>query len=520
MNVEVGGGICVSSRLNFFENKVMEEFNEKVVETCVRSVKITKRVILMGKTGMELDALAKYLAEDICNTEYVLSGGGNKSYEDLGKNGQIVSKNFGQTQDCGKFIDGEFINLCRQVKNHPSASSDTLTRLLTTAEKQLTRENADKIVGKFLDYAIKKGVGYRANLEFYKIKNCEKLKYYINQGIPVSTISENIGEDFYKILKDDDEVIQLLSTNINKPHDPPKERYLPKDCLVRLFLLHANEVLDRYKESMVVYGVRMKKEVLENLKKTYEDDKDNPVIPILENEIEKITKNRNTKTILSYLMQIYSELVMKRFVIIISEIDRESILLLDYRKRNMPANLYIIATMSNADYTSDDEWFEVYDLRSETLTNDSPGGGREPEPPAGMGKPEREPLTIHRIKRNPALSRRVKETFYDNKCQICGNTVSLCDGQTYAEGHHIRPLGDPHNGDDLIENIICVCPNHHVQLDRGAILLNVDEFELKIHEEHKMSTKYVDYHNKHIYGNVPLETLDFVNELRESEIFP
>jgi putative restriction endonuclease len=40
---------------------------------------------------------------------------------------------------------------------------------------------------------------------------------------------------------------------------------------------------------------------------------------------------------------------------------------------------------------------------------------------------------------------------------------------------HIRPLGAPHNGPDVKENIIiCLCPNHHVLFDSGAITLADD----------------------------------------------
>lgn len=40
----------------------------------------------------------------------------------------------------------------------------------------------------------------------------------------------------------------------------------------------------------------------------------------------------------------------------------------------------------------------------------------------------------------------------------------------YAEAAHIRALGSPHNGPDVIENVLCLCPNHHVLFDNGAQL--------------------------------------------------
>ena len=42
----------------------------------------------------------------------------------------------------------------------------------------------------------------------------------------------------------------------------------------------------------------------------------------------------------------------------------------------------------------------------------------------------------------------------------------------YAEGAHIRPLGYPHDGPDVLGNVLCLCPNDHVRFDYGAIWLD------------------------------------------------
>jgi predicted restriction endonuclease len=42
---------------------------------------------------------------------------------------------------------------------------------------------------------------------------------------------------------------------------------------------------------------------------------------------------------------------------------------------------------------------------------------------------------------------------------VCGETIPLADGLRYAEAHHIQPFGAPHNGPDISENVICLCPN-------------------------------------------------------------
>jgi len=49
--------------------------------------------------------------------------------------------------------------------------------------------------------------------------------------------------------------------------------------------------------------------------------------------------------------------------------------------------------------------------------------------------------------------------------------MTLPGGVAYAEGAHIRPLGKPHDGDDVEGNVLCLCPNDHLLLDRGAVFL-------------------------------------------------
>lgn len=105
--------------------------------------------------------------------------------------------------------------------------------------------------------------------------------------------------------------------------------------------------------------------------------------------------------------------------------------------------------------------------------------------------------TIYRILRDTALTLRLK-FLHKYKCQICGHTINLPDGRLYVEAHHIKPLGEPHNGPDVIENIICVCPNHHVELDYGVS--KIDLSLLICSTNHIIESQYVDYHNQYIYS--------------------
>ncbi|MCW3096758.1 MAG: endonuclease [Chthonomonadaceae bacterium] len=117
-----------------------------------------------------------------------------------------------------------------------------------------------------------------------------------------------------------------------------------------------------------------------------------------------------------------------------------------------------------------------------------------------LSEPEgsnRAPCTTYRILRDTPLARKVK-TAHNHVCQVCGNTLRLFNTQPYAEAHHIRPLGSPHDGPDHSENVLCVCPNCHVLLDYGAIKLEAEH--LAIVEGHRISAKYIEYHNTLIFG--------------------
>jgi predicted restriction endonuclease len=118
---------------------------------------------------------------------------------------------------------------------------------------------------------------------------------------------------------------------------------------------------------------------------------------------------------------------------------------------------------------------------------------RDLEPPPA----ERVETTISRILRDTRLSNCVK-TLHNYECQLCGDTLLLTDGSRYAEGHHLQPLGAPHNGPDELANIICVCPNHHAACDLGAIELSRND--LRVAEGHAVDQRYIDYHNSRIYG--------------------
>lgn len=102
------------------------------------------------------------------------------------------------------------------------------------------------------------------------------------------------------------------------------------------------------------------------------------------------------------------------------------------------------------------------------------------------------------LQRNRKFIQTIK-SLYDYTCQLCNTKLKIRNNLFYSEVHHIQPLGMPHNGPDIKENMICVCPNCHIKLDLGGIQINLD----KLHSsKHKINLKYVDYHNSKIFNHV------------------
>lgn len=121
---------------------------------------------------------------------------------------------------------------------------------------------------------------------------------------------------------------------------------------------------------------------------------------------------------------------------------------------------------------------------------------RTPRPPDVIKPPEKVESVIYRILRDTVMTRRVK-ALHDFRCQICGMTMELFDGRFYAEAHHIRPLGGAHSGPDIPANILCLCPNHHAELDYGISML--DHTTLQHAPGHHVDPEFIKYHNNVIH---------------------
>ena len=112
------------------------------------------------------------------------------------------------------------------------------------------------------------------------------------------------------------------------------------------------------------------------------------------------------------------------------------------------------------------------------------------EPPAKVE------VTVTRVVRDTAVAAAVKR-MHKNRCQICNKRIELADGLYYSEAHHIQPLGGEHKGPDVAGNILCVCPNHHAELDFGARRLV--HSHLYHADEHDVVMEFINYHNNEVY---------------------
>ena len=135
----------------------------------------------------------------------------------------------------------------------------------------------------------------------------------------------------------------------------------------------------------------------------------------------------------------------------------------------------------------------IWGLRSSEIKTPAALDLAEPQP----GRIE---TTVYRILRDTQLARRLKR-LHSDACQICGHTIQVDDTTWYSEAHHLKPLGRPHNGPDVAENIVVLCPNHHALLDLGLIAITPATFSTVA--GHNIGTAFVEYHNSIIH-NLPM----------------
>ncbi len=146
--------------------------------------------------------------------------------------------------------------------------------------------------------------------------------------------------------------------------------------------------------------------------------------------------------------------------------------------------------------------FKIWRFRLVKIPNKTIPGQMVTEEPAEYSATNRREVRVSRIIRDTAQARQIK-VLYDHRCQMCGTRLE-CPAGPYSEAAHIRPLGAPHNGPDTKDNILCLCPNHHVLFDNGAVsiaedlALVGDDSDLIVHRNHHINRHYLAYHREHL----------------------
>jgi putative restriction endonuclease len=146
--------------------------------------------------------------------------------------------------------------------------------------------------------------------------------------------------------------------------------------------------------------------------------------------------------------------------------------------------------------------FQIVQFRLEQI-EDFPQSPRLLVDERREGPVELRSTVVQRQVRSSAIIGRVK-SLYQHQCQVCAIVIKV-EGGPYAEGAHIRGLGRPHLGPDVVSNVLCLCPNDHVRFDYGAIHLS-DELDvintqtgrilgrLLVRPAHRIDMSHVAYH--------------------------
>jgi putative restriction endonuclease len=146
--------------------------------------------------------------------------------------------------------------------------------------------------------------------------------------------------------------------------------------------------------------------------------------------------------------------------------------------------------------------FRIWRFRLVRLPGRTIPGQIIAEEPAEYSVPNRREVRVSRIIRETEQAIAVK-ALYGYRCQICGTRLD-CPAGPYSEAAHVRPLGAPHNGPDTKDNILCLCPNHHVLFDNGAVSIAADlsligiEGRLSVHRNHQINQCHLAYHREHL----------------------
>lgn len=92
---------------------------------------------------------------------------------------------------------------------------------------------------------------------------------------------------------------------------------------------------------------------------------------------------------------------------------------------------------------------------------------------------ERQLRQSYGLKRDRKIAASIR-LHYQHRCMFCDVRLEVGEGRFYAEAAHIKPVGSPHNGPDKTDNLLVLCPNHHLLFDAGMLRLTEKGEKLEI----------------------------------------
>jgi putative restriction endonuclease len=121
------------------------------------------------------------------------------------------------------------------------------------------------------------------------------------------------------------------------------------------------------------------------------------------------------------------------------------------------------------------------------------------------GETTRRETTTSQVVRDRQVAESVK-ALYGHECQVCGFRLPTVHGYR-SDAAHVRGLGTPHNGRDILANLLCLCPHHHIQFDTFTIYIDDDHVvrmatdkseigKLNLHPDHHLDMAHVAYHRQ------------------------
>jgi len=119
----------------------------------------------------------------------------------------------------------------------------------------------------------------------------------------------------------------------------------------------------------------------------------------------------------------------------------------------------------------------VLDATGEVIVSSPAAPSTEPDAPTWSDEDAQDAATVlRRLQETQAQIRRahnVRElkALYRNTCMLCGKqtVIGVNPSKYYSEASHIKPVGQPHNGPDRKDNMLILCPEHHLQFDYGVL---------------------------------------------------